>query len=249
VRVWKEKNWKMRAEEGSGESSEGSEEGMPVMRRQVAPLPAHDVSDIVAFCQKNFYIFSQTTRENIVKLFTRSAFSPKKHIQDVQKVVFSDKVLVRAALRDVQRASVSDASSEAWPLRGAHATTNPGIIGILKDRRLRAMNFAGVYCMMYKNAWTIEHMKELMSKVSGGKRDYAGVVVELSSVSKCARLKSGGIPADEEWCKKGFVAHQRPEKGGGEDRWLVPENQITMEALWFVDGCLEGIDVAQIFGI
>ena len=100
--------------------------------------------------------------------------------------------------------------------------------------------------MMCKNASTIEHMKELMSKVSGGKLDYAGVVVELSLVSKRQSLKNGGIEADERWCKKGFVAHQ---KTSSEDRWLVPETQITMEALWFADGCLAGIDIAQTFQI
>jgi len=164
----------------------------------------------------------------------------------VKQVKLPDRILYRATLQNVQRAKIVDASSEAWPLRGAHATTNAGIIGILRDRRVRAMNYAGVYCMMYKNASTIEHLKELFGKVSGGKRDYAGVVVELSSTSKCKRLKSGGIEADELWCKQGFVAHQRTAT---EDRWLVPENHLTMEALWFADGCLEGIDIAQTFHI
>jgi len=59
-------------------------------------------------------------------------------------------------------------------------------------------------------------------------------------------LEKRRVYADELWCKRGFVAHQRTKT---EDRWLVPENQITMEALWFADGCLEGIDITQIFGI
>ena len=43
-------------------------------------------------------------------------------------------------------------------------------------------------------------------------------------------LKSGGVDADAEVVKQGYIAHMRT---ANENRWCVPEHIVNMDAVWF----------------
>ena len=118
---------------------------------------------------------------------------------------------------------------EAWTFKGYHATTCAGAMGIIKDRRIKKMAFAGIYCMLVQQPKSPGCLHDAQKLVFDGKRDCSNVVFEISCKGSSMSLKSGGIPADAEVVEQGYIAHM---KTSSENRWCVPEHIVNLEAVW-----------------
>ena len=125
-----------------------------------------------------------------------------------------------------------------WNFRGMHATDLPGALGILETKELRKMRFSGVYCMASLNPKNFPEFWETCIKVLGRQRDRAGVVFELACHGNLMRLERGGTTAEDEWLQKGFITHLRTSS---EDRWCVPQDRITLHAVWVTEASMEGM--------
>jgi hypothetical protein len=189
--------------------------------------------------ESSFPRFDPVTKDNVDTLFKRAGFNALVHVIDVQAVNLGDKgVWYRCKLCDVQAPTRIVSDAKAWSYVGLHATTNAGIIGILMEKRVKRMSFAGVYCMMVQNAVNVEDLKPCAAKVMGGKRDFTGVVCEIKAHGVSEPISRGGIEADEEICRRGHISHMKTRS---EDRWLVPEDLVELKAFWFGPNCLANI--------
>ncbi|MFM7979796.1 MAG: hypothetical protein ACKPKO_10810, partial [Candidatus Fonsibacter sp.] len=58
---------------------------------------------------------------------------------------------------------------------------------------------------------------------------------EMSCMGSNTALKCGGVPADAEVVKQGYIAHVRTS---GENRWCVPQHMVNLEAVWICHSSL-----------
>ena len=143
----------------------------------------------------------------------------------------------------VQQPSRIVDTEKAWPLQGLHGTTLPGAIGIAKERRLRALNFKGVYALLALNPRTVDEMLSASChKVLTGSKNESGIVWELAVKAEFRAHSSGGVDADNDTCAAGLVSHT---KTSSENRWRTPEDLIQLRALWVSNGSLEGLSRAN----
>ena len=139
----------------------------------------------------------------------------------------------------VQQPSRIVDAGKAWPLQGLHGTTLPGTILIAKERRLRALNFKGVYALLALNPKTIEEMLSASChRVLTGSKNQSGIVWELAVKAEFRTHSSGGVDADNDTCAAGLVSHM---KTSSENRWCTPGDLIQLRALWVSNGSLEGL--------
>ena len=105
-----------------------------------------------------------------------------------------------------------------WYFYGLHATDDTGALRILHARRLRKMNFDGVYCMAYTNPKNFQEILDAMEnkKVFGGKRDRSGVLFEIRFHGTHQKIEQGGIPEEKIHLEQGLITHV---KTSSEDRY------------------------------
>ena len=120
-------------------------------------------------------------------------------------------------------------NGQAWTFKGYHATTCSGAMAIIKSRRIRTMSFDGIYCMLVQQPKSNGCMAELQEKVFEGHRDLANVIFEIGCKGSHFALSSGGVDADAEVVRQGYIAHM---KKGKENRWCVPESIVNLDAVW-----------------
>jgi len=60
------------------------------------------------------------------------------------------------------------------------------------------------------------------------------VVFEITCKGVAQRLTCGGTEADNQVVREGKISHMRPKSGGkdAENRWMVPEELIRLDAIW-----------------
>ena len=92
------------------------------------------------------------------------------------------------------------------------------------------MNFAGVYSCLEVNPRNLGELSKCQGKVFGGPKDIASVKFEINCMSGVKKSEWGGVPGDEATVREeGLVAHY---KAGKDNRWLVPEGLINLNAVW-----------------
>ena len=132
---------------------------------------------------------------------------------------------------------------KAHHLQGLHGTTLPGAINNAKERRLRALNYEGVYAHLVLNPRDIDEMLNMSChKTLTGPKNQSGIVWELAVKAEVIKHSSGGTEADNDTCAAGFVSHMRTSS---ENRWCTPEDLIQLRALWETSQTNEGVADSQ----
>ena len=154
-----------------------------------------------------------------------------------------------------QRGTASS-RTDARPISGMHGTTPEGACAILKSRMLKPGPELdhGVYFLGACNLTTSKEKVDLWFSCHEGKKDYSGVVYELSGFAHVARShrsdgtalvaydsSDGGTYWDADVCKLGECAHF---KASSENRYCLPPRRINLEAMWIHTYSLE--DVAKV---
>ena len=129
-------------------------------------------------------------------------------------------------------------NEQAWTFKGYHATTCSGAMAIIKSRRIRKMSFDGIYCMLVQQPKSNGCMADMQTKVFEGPRDFANVIFEISCQGSSFALKYGGVEADAEVVRQGYIAHMRSKK---ENRWCVPESIVNLDAVWICTTSFEQV--------
>ena len=118
---------------------------------------------------------------------------------------------------------------DCYFMAGGHGTTAVGAVSILRERRLRRMKYAGLYCKLAEDGASWEWLKWAMDCAAASPKNRGGVIMELSARGQKKALQSGGVEADTLWCDQGFCVHQ----GKGRDsRWLTPEPLVDFVGVW-----------------
>ena len=118
---------------------------------------------------------------------------------------------------------------QPWSFKGFHATTCAGAMAIISAMRIRKMSFDGIYSMLVQQPKSWGCMADAQKLVFEGKRDFSNVIFELSCKGSSVLLKSGGVEADAEVVKQGYIAHMRTS---GEKRRCAPEHIVNLEVVW-----------------
>ena len=155
--------------------------------------------------------------------------------------------------RGWQRATHVSSHPHARFLYGGHGTTDVGLLGILAERRVKAVGYAGVYAFVAADCddavWGFSTLRSTMEKVAESNKNWCGVIVEVRCRAHSERVY-GGIQAEEAVCRTGIAAHASRSNGG---RWLLPEPFLDLVALWVplrgtladtLPGCLSDLPVA-----
>ena len=61
---------------------------------------------------------------------------------------------------------------------------------------------------------------------------------EISCQGSSFALKYGGVEADAEVVRQGYIAHMRTAK---ENRWCVPESIVNLDAVWICTTSFENV--------
>jgi hypothetical protein len=169
---------------------------------------------------------------NIMKMLRDCNVDPELDIAEVHAVDLAGTPYLRLKWREGrgwQRATRMDMHKEAQILQGGHGTTSIGIMGILTERRIKKMEFAGVYGLVTEHVereWLLHVMKKIAIE---GKKNWAGVLVELNLRGRWERNAAGGIPADEATVRRGLASHQGKS---GHGRWCLPEDLLNFVGIW-----------------
>ena len=108
------------------------------------------------------------------------------------------------------------------------------------------MSFAWVYCMLAQQPRSFGDLIGLQRMVFGGRRDQCNVVLELTCRGSRFKLTQGGIEADEQVVREGYISHMRI---GGEIRWCVPEDILNLEGVWSCNSSFMNIFDIDLFGL
>ncbi|MFM7984512.1 MAG: hypothetical protein ACKPKO_34820 [Candidatus Fonsibacter sp.] len=93
----------------------------------------------------------------------------------------------------------------------------------------KIISFDGIYCMLVQQPKSSGCLPDAQELVFDGKRDTSSVVFEINCMGSKIALKSGGVWADAEVVKQGYIAHMRTSS---ENRWCVPQHMVNLEAVW-----------------
>jgi hypothetical protein len=175
--------------------------------------------------------------ERITKGLMMGNFSPD-FVEHVVQIQVKNRTYFKAILKQgCFQTGIPDAHPEAWPYRGYHCTDNPGIVGILKDRSFKLGGFNGIYASLVQNPKNENESCRLMEKCFRGKKDLAGVIIDVKLVCRSKSHTSGGVAQNMETCAQGFVSHMKPDA-----RWLMPMERITISALIFSNRSFEDLE-------
>lgn len=123
----------------------------------------------------------------------------------------------------------------SWPYEyaGFHGTTAAGLLGILRDRAVRASEKGSraVY-VRAQEAPGLPELTHLLAKVLLGSKGADGIALHVKVQSDKhlpLRKVGGGVESEAEASKQNRVTSY-PEKGGM--RWTFPEPLIEVRALW-----------------
>ena len=186
------------------------------------------------WCNEKLQFLSVDCQRRIAFTFFKAAFNPFEHLGDVGPVMnpsVQDKQWYRVMFRAGMQTSAVNASDDPqnlWTFQAAHGTSHEGVIGILKDKQIRAFGFVGVYCLCAQQPKNMTDFLPVLTKVINSSKNTSDVVFEFQAAGESVRLTSGGTQADDEVCAGGKVSHMRTSN---EDRWCVPPHLITMRAM------------------
>ena len=133
---------------------------------------------------------------------------------------------------------------QAWTFEGYHATTCAGAMAIIRARRIRKLSFDGIHCMLVQQPKSLGCLSKIQSQVFEGKRDFAHVVFEIRCKGISIALKCGGVDADAEVVRQGYIAHMRTAK---ENRWCVPESIVNIDAVWICTTSFEEVTSMDLY--
>jgi len=134
--------------------------------------------------------------------------------------------------RGWQRSTAWDDSPDCQYYWGGHATTDSGLLGILKDKALKPRGFVGVYGYLTEGATDPnggeQYFMQCMEKVASHPKNAAGVVIEVRCRGVSKRI-GGGITEECKAVSRGIIVHASKSNHG---RWLMPVPFIDFVALW-----------------
>ena len=126
-----------------------------------------------------------------------------------------------------QRATATDLHCQAMMIRGGHGTSATGILGILRDRQVKAFDFPGVYGQFTIHGTDRAEVRRAIERVAGHTKNCAGVIPEMEGHSQWTSLQYGTVEDDKAALMKGFTVHNVSNK-----RWCMPVQFISLKALW-----------------
>jgi hypothetical protein len=232
-------------EESDMETHDASAGGSSGAAGTVAPSSSATGTDIamqktMQWMEEHMTQMANEDKKRIADYFIMANFQPWHYVHRVDIVQMRSKGTywrLNLIKRGVQQ-GLEDPSNQSWSYQGFHCSTEGGAIKILRARRLEAMTFNGVYALMVQQPKEFADVKTVAMKVAKGKRDLAGVLFEIGAHCQSTLLKSGGTEADEKVCATGKIAHM---KTTNEDRWLIPEDRITLKAVWLTSSSMQDL--------
>ena len=142
-----------------------------------------------------------------------------------------------------------------WPVLLAHGTSFRGLLGILREKRIRGVPVAeggvgehGVYFLGKVAEKHHDHLgqaRDMFKEAWGHGKNASGVIFECWSEGPWTRRGNGSTEMDQASCARGVSVHLRRAK---ENRWCIAVPFITMRAMWLLDTSLEGLQGDALFG-
>ena len=168
---------------------------------------------------------------NLQTVFQNSRVHCLDDVQGIERVQLAHGLYYRLTWRDDrgwQKPKNFDWSPQAEIIRGAHATTDVGVTGILATRMVVPGEYVGIYAKMTHQEGT-EWLHHTVNLAAAGPKNWGGVLFELKARCTRQKLTSGGTEAEDELVRQGFATHYGKGKEG---RWQVPFAFLQMVGIW-----------------
>lgn len=131
------------------------------------------------------------------------------------------------------------AGPEDWgsrDVRFVHGTDVPGLQGILRDRRLRAINFSGVYGLCSTNCHDMPDVLRVLSLAEQHPKNQCGIIVEAAGHVTWQAFWTGGTERDAAIVRPGCASHNKRE-----GHWCVCDTDLAITAVWVCETALENM--------
>ena len=173
-------------------------------------------------------------RARIEQFMVNAAAEPRAicgidEIECAGRLTYRLRFHVEDRLRADVAGGIHDGESE---FGGFHATSPDALASILKDRKIRRIGFAGVFCLLVVDPKGVSDLLPCLGKCLLGKRDFCGAVCEVFAVGRFIRSKNGGLDEDNAVVNSDRISHM---KTSSDDRWCVPEHRLQLTGLWICD--------------
>ena len=202
--------------------------------------PACSEENALQWLQRNMSDLPEDTRVRIARACSMAKFNLGHHARSVNR--YGD--AWRVELDDMQKPLLISSHEGKVSAVFAHATTGPGIVGILSTRSLVPRSWrdggAGVHgCYGFaKLDITDSAVCELIGRCKHHSKNQARVLVEIRTKLPHKPVHTGGIKAEAVWCRKGWLTNFTPES-----RWCCPPAYMDFVAVWFFADSLSGYNI------
>jgi hypothetical protein len=122
--------------------------------------------------------------------------------------------------------------SDQW-MRGFHGTTTRGVVSILKDGFLKGLEWVdggagthGVYGILTLHPKDGPSIERLLKKAQEHNKNQCNAIFEFLAYGTHQVVLQGGVNADQQLAKKGFIAHNKRD-----GRWCIPAGHLRLEAI------------------